>query len=244
MKPIHSVLVFFAIILSSFLASFGSYRLAEASIVADMNKALSQTLAEKRDSWITPDTVQAYRNHLSIAQLKDKSILSYDVSGTENVLCSRQMAWKNNERTILFRSYANCSFMTVFGMSDQRLPLVLSFLGFLWLFLSMRYIRRRTENMLSFGSLSYALGEQQFYGTGHRPLKLTPMQEQLMRMFMHSADHRLTKSDICKALWPKKDDAAETLYTLIRRLKPVIEDNSNVRIAVERGKAYELTIAK
>ena len=134
--------------------------------------------------------------------------------------------------------------MTVFGMSDQRLPLVLSFLGFLWLFLSMRYIRRRTESMLSFGSLSYALGEQQFYGTGHRPLKLTPMQEQLMRMFMHSADHRLTKSDICKALWPKKDDAAETLYTLIRRLKPVIEENSNVRIAVERGKAYELTIAK
>ena len=244
MKPIHSVLVFCAIILSSFLASFGSYRLAEASIVADMNKALSQTLAEKHDLWITPDTIQAYRDHLSIVQLKDKSILSYDVSGAESALCSRQMAWKNSNRTILFRSYANCSFMTVFGMSDQRLPLVLSLLGLLWLFLSMRYIRRNNENMLVFGTLSYALCEQQFYGNGHKPLKLTPMQEQLMRMFMYSDGHKLAKEAICKALWPKKDDAAETLYTLIRRLKPVIEENSNVRIAVERGKAYELTVVK
>jgi hypothetical protein len=37
-------------------------------------------------------------------------------------------------------------------------------------------------------------------------------------------------------------DAGETLYTLIRRIKPVIEQNSNLMIESERGKSYRLII--
>ena len=73
-------------------------------------------------------------------------------------------------------------------------------------------------------------------------VKLTPMQQQLMEMFFRSPNHTLSKTEICDALWPKKDDASETLYTLIRRLKPIIEAHSDLKIEADRGKAYELKI--
>ena len=61
-----------------------------------------------------------------------------------------------------------------------------------------------------------------------------------MEMFFHSESHQLSKTEICDALWPKKDDANDTLYTLIRRLKPIIEEHSELKIESDRGRAYEL----
>ena len=66
------------------------------------------------------------------------------------------------------------------------------------------------------------------------------MQHQLMEMFFRSSTHSLSKTEICEALWPKKPDASETLYTLIRRIKPIIEEHSNLKIESDRGRAYEL----
>ena len=68
------------------------------------------------------------------------------------------------------------------------------------------------------------------------------MQEQLIRMFWNAPSHALTKEEICTALWPKKDDANDTLYTLIRRVKPIIESHTNLRIVADRGKSYSLEI--
>ena len=68
------------------------------------------------------------------------------------------------------------------------------------------------------------------------------MQHRLLVLFMQAEGHRLTKQDICDQLWPKKPDASDTLYTLIRRLKPVIEANSRLRIACDRGRSYSLTL--
>jgi len=68
------------------------------------------------------------------------------------------------------------------------------------------------------------------------------MQEQLMRMFFASETHCLSKQEICEALWPKKPDASETLYTLIRRLKPITETQANLEIVTERGKDYQLRV--
>jgi DNA-binding response OmpR family regulator len=89
--------------------------------------------------------------------------------------------------------------------------------------------------------LSFADNEKIFYNVQGQPIKLTPMQQQLMEMFFTSSNHQLSKTEICDTLWPKKPDANETLYTLIRRLKPVIEKNSNLKIESDRGKAYRLT---
>ena len=68
------------------------------------------------------------------------------------------------------------------------------------------------------------------------------MQHELMRMFFRADGHKLSKDEICSALWPGKPDASETLYTLIRRLKQVIEPNTGIKIESERGRAYKLVI--
>ncbi len=36
------------------------------------------------------------------------------------------------------------------------------------------------------------------------------------------------------------DEESETLYTQIRRIRPIIEENSDLKIESDRGKAYEL----
>ena len=50
------------------------------------------------------------------------------------------------------------------------------------------------------------------------------------------------KQEICDQLWPKKPDASDTLYTLIRRIKPIIEVHSSLKIESDRGKSYSLRI--
>jgi DNA-binding response OmpR family regulator len=102
---------------------------------------------------------------------------------------------------------------------------------------------RRAENLgIGFGNLTYSETEGRFYAADGSLMPLTPMQQQLMEMFFHSPSHSLSKTDICEALWPKKPDASDTLYTLIRRLKPVIEQHSNLKIESDRSKAYRLTM--
>ena len=92
-----------------------------------------------------------------------------------------------------------------------------------------------------FGGLTYSETEDCFYAVDGSMMRLTPMQHQLMEMFFHSPSHSLSKAEICETLWPKKPDANDTLYTLIRRLKPVIEQHSNLKIESDRSKAYRLT---
>ena len=69
MKAYHSLVVFIIILACAALSSMHSYRSAEREMVADMNQALRQTLAEKHDEAITLDTIQAYRSYLRIAAL-------------------------------------------------------------------------------------------------------------------------------------------------------------------------------
>lgn len=71
-------------------------------------------------------------------------------------------------------------------------------------------------------------------------IHLTPMQHALLEMFMTSDTHTLSKQEICNRLWPKKPDASDTLYTLIRRIKPIIEAHSSLKIESDRGKSYSL----
>ena len=143
-----------------------------------------------------------------------------------------------------FKAYARCSQATIFSLSDQRPTAVLWTITLLWAAFCFYRYRQHTEQLagtMQYGGLSYAEAESTFYDAQGQPIKLTPMQQQLMEMFFSSSNHQLTKTEICDALWPKKPDASETLYTLIRRLKPVIEQNSTLKIESNRGKAYRLT---
>jgi DNA-binding response OmpR family regulator len=88
--------------------------------------------------------------------------------------------------------------------------------------------------------LRYDEATQHFYNPQGEPVHLTPMQHHLLTMFFLSPQHELSHSEIADALWPKKPDASETLYTLIRRLKVVLAQHSTLTVVVDRGRSYKL----
>jgi len=234
MKQQHAVIVLFALILASSLTSLDSYRSTSQRVNEDMDRALAITMQEQQSDVISQDTIRTFNSHLQIAALRGKATLAVDTRSATQ-----------------FKPRAHCSKATIFSLSDQRPAALLWVLTALWamfFFLSEK-LRVKSEALFTFhssltpfGGLTYAEAEGRFYAADGNPVQLTPMQHQLMEMFFHSPTHSLSKSEICEALWPKKPDASDTLYTLIRRLKPVIEQHSNLKIESDRSKSYRLTI--
>ena len=225
MRHKYLVIVLFVLIVASGATSIRSYRTTERLVEHDMSQALSSALAKQQSDVITQDTIRSFNSHLQIAELRGKATIAVDTKGQK------------------FKAYARCSEATIFSLSDQRLTAVLWTLTLFWA--AFCFYRRRQQviqlaGMLQYGGLRYAESEGMFYDAQGQHIKLTPMQQQLMEIFFHSPSYSLTKTEICDALWPKKPDASETLYTLIRRLKPVIEQHSDLRIESDRGRAYEL----
>ena len=64
MKSYHALIVFLLLALSASITSVHSYKVAKNIIITDMNQALEQTLAHKTVAWITPDTIQNYKQNL------------------------------------------------------------------------------------------------------------------------------------------------------------------------------------
>jgi len=226
MKQRHAFIVLFALILVSGLTSFGCYSLTNRQVNEDMNRALALTMKEQQSDIITQDTIRMFNSHLRIAELRGKATIAVDTKGQQ------------------FKVYARCSEATIFRLSDQRPTAVLWVLTLVWAAFCL-YRRRQSPamqwtGMLQYGGLCFAESERAFYDAQGQRIKLTPMQQQLMEMFFRSDSHQLTKTEICDALWPKKPDASDTLYTLIRRLKPVVEQHSDLKIESDRGRAYEL----
>lgn len=228
MKQQYAVIVLFALTVASSLTSLDSYRSTSRRVNEDMDRALAITMLEQQSDVISQDTIRTFNSHLQIAELRGKATLAVDTR-------SRQ-----------FKAYAQCSEATIFSLSDQRPAALLWVLtGFWAMFVWYRRHYATTAFLPTgngFGGLTYSEAEGRFYATDGNEVPLTPMQHQLMEMFFHSPSHSLSKAEICDALWPKKPDASDTLYTLIRRLKPVIEQHSNLKIESGRSKAYRLTI--
>ena len=227
MKQKYAVIVFLVLIAASGLTSFTSYSATERLVEDDMSQALALALDEQQSDVISADTIRVFNSHLQLNQLRGHAMLAVD---------TRQKG---------FRCEARCSAATIFSMSEQRPALVLWITAMLWAVFCF-YRRKQVIPMLTgvqqYGGLNYAESEGRFFDTEGQHVKLTPMQQQLMEMFFRSESHLLTKTEICEALWPKKEDASETLYTLIRRLKPIIEQHSDLKIEADRGKAYELKV--
>lgn len=139
---------------------------------------------------------------------------------------------------------ANCGFMTILMLSDQRASGALLLAGILWMMCSLWYMRRFKPELfvagLSYGGIVFA--NDKFITAKGAPIHFTPMQHSLMEMFMTTESHSLSKQEICDRLWPKKPDASDTLYTLIKRVKPILEANSNLKIESDRGKSYILRL--
>ena len=220
MKQRYAVIVLFALIIASSFTSLDSYRSTSKMVNEDMDRALALALEEQQSDVISQDTIRTFNNHLQIAELRGKATLAVDIRGQK------------------FKAYAHCSEATIFSLSDQRPATILWALTGLWALLM--WYRSSCNN--AFGGLTYSEEDRRFYAADGSQVQLTPMQHQLMEMFFQSPSHSLSKTEICDALWPKKPDASETLYTLIRRLKPVIEQHSDLKIESDRSKAYQLKI--
>ena len=204
---------------------------------------------------------------LSLANGKD---IAKRNGNAENMIVGDTLLLRHNAKatkglTIALNGCAKCSFTTVLSLSDQRLPMALMGVAMAWGLFSLAFFKRNrmrmavcgtTNGLIEFtdnqqqcknenhavGNVLYKSGTKQFVTTEGKEMCLTPMQHELMLMLFEAPCHRMMKSEICDALWPGKDDASDTLYALIKRLKTNIEKQCNLSIESERGFAYRLEI--
>lgn len=244
MKSHHALIVLFALLFSSCWATYRSYHATSQRVNEELDRALTLTMQQQESNVITQDTLRTFNSLLQIPELRGKASLLVDVQAGQ------------------FKASAHCSEATIFSLSDQKHPTLLWIVTGLWaLMICYRRIRSRedtealvplplsnvftpgnalVQNAYTYGGLTYSETEHRFYSaTGHE-VPLTPMQQQLMELFFTSPSHTLTKTEICDALWPRKPDASDTLYTLIRRLRPIIEQHSDLCITSDRSRAYRL----
>lgn len=223
-------IVFLFLLATAFCSSMCSYRQAEANIQKDVANALAMTMKQMPCDVVTTDTIACYRSFITIDEVRDTARVAM------------RTVRKNGRQETELIAESGCDFATIFMMSDQKASGALLAASLLWLMASSVYVRRhRPEIMLhgvSYGGIIYA--NERFMTSKGEQVRLTPMQHSLLEMFFHADDHTLSKQDICNRLWPKKPDASDTLYTLIRRLKPIIEEHSNLKIESDRGKSYTL----
>ena len=211
-------------------SSISSYNQTRKGLESDLHQALLLTIKDRGYERMRQDSIQAYRllampspetrvmtvndptfqRHLQTEALRPKAYIAYHITP------------RNEDFEVKMEAQASYSMAFVWGMSNQRLSFWLFVGTLLSLFFSLwKRETVRTENLVM-------------------PLHLTPMQEQLMALFLQAPDHKLTKQEICDALWPNKDNASETLYTTIRRLRNELQQASDWEILSERGKSYEL----
>lgn len=225
-------IVFSFLMLCALCTSISSYHRTEYMIAQDVNQALKQVLVKMPDNVVTTDTIRCYRNCLTIAELKD-------TAGIAMRTVRRDGRWETK-----MVAEANCNFATTFMMSDQKASSSLLFIGMLWLLGSLWYVRRNKPELivqgLAYGGIVFH--DDKFMTVSGEEIRLTPMQHSLLEMFITTDSHTLSKQEICDQLWPKKPDASDTLYTLIKRIKPIIETHSTLKIESDRGKSYSLKL--
>ena len=202
------------------------YEVSRREITDDLSRALTLTALEQPDDWLSTDTIRQYRGKLLLPQLQEKAVLMFCIVGDESHDAEGGLSGRSLSILPGVSAYGrvNLSAFSVWRMGDHRLSLALSLLTLLWMALSLRLTRR---------SLSPVVPKLD-------DMMLTPMQRQLMDMFLASPSRELTKDEICAALWPRKDDPSDTLYALISRLKTVLTSQTSLRIVSHRGRSYRL----
>ena len=220
------------LMLCALCTGINSYNRTKGMIAQDVNRALEQVLAKMPDNVVTTDTIRCYRNCLTIAELKDTAGIAM------------RTVRRNGRLETKLVAEANCGFVATFMMSDQKASGSLLMVGMLWLLGSLWYVRRNRPELivqgLSYGGIVY--NNDKFMTQSGEQIHLTPMQHSLLKMFITANTHTLSKQEICDRLWPKKPDANDTLYTLIKRIKPIVETHSTLKIESDRGKSYSLKI--
>lgn len=255
MRQQYAIVMLFALIIISFLTGYCSYSSTSRHITEDINRALALALEEQQSDMISQDTIHSFNNHLQITELRGKATLAVDTRSNHfqaYAHCSEAIIFSLSDQRPAVILWLLTGLWAIFvwyrrqheGIRQSHIPALLfaSDVSPTAMILNGTNLSDATPDANSFGGLSYLESECHFYGADGKLVRLTPMQHQLMEMFFQSPTHSLTKTEICDALWPKKTDANETLYTLISRLKPVVEHHSDLKIESDRSKAYRLII--
>lgn len=235
MKRRHAVIVVLCLILSSVISAISSFNNAKGLAYEQLDFALQQTLSEQQSNVITPDTIRQFRAHIPIEALRKDSSIVVKSSTNHKIEYS-----------------AECSAFTILGLSDQRPSLILLLFAILWS--SMFFYRQKSHAQIisphtfpnkcnnNYGGIFFDETAANFYDGIGKEIYFTPLQQQLMQMFVLAPTHQIEKTTICEALWPNKPDASETLYVLIKRLKVTIEHTYTTQLRIEsvRGRAYRL----
>ena len=262
MKPIVAIIVFFSLMVPSLFLGYANYVTAKEHanyvtakehIIEDVNQALVKTVLSSHPERITADTLRVFKSNLQIGQLKGTSYLSLCTDEPSKVsFCSDTVSFKTAHERLYIRAYPNCSRATIFSISEQTIPSALLTASMLWGMFSLIYLRRKKNAMLAamtpvgghviaFGNLSFSASSCQFYNERKEEIYFTSMQRSFMKMLMESEDKKMSIDDICRNLWPRKENAKESLYTLVRRLKPIVESNTNLKIVADKGGYYRLS---
>lgn len=237
--PTLPLILFYLLFGSAIFTGLNSYQTTREHLIMDMNQALEKALALQQEAWITPDTITNYRQHLQTNALREESFVYYASATKAPALRSQPIAWKGGGKAVAYQSYAPLSMASMLSLTDLRLSSLLLLGAFGCALFSL--LKRRPENMATILlPVETPTASNAFAPAILTNVHLTPMQRQLMEMFLQAEGHHLSKQEICDHLWPKKDDASETLYTLIRRLKPIVETNFNLKIVAQRGGGYTL----
>ena len=296
------IAVFMCLFVSSLFAGHYSFREAQRAISDDLSQALFQTFKEHKSSFVSRDTIRAYKQlqastdgqvMLAITDDKFKHYLKHDelkqgAYVSFGLFCQSAAPAKewepsywlfsesqiqsdtliiDDERLgemVMLKGISDPALATIFRISDQRLSLTLAFASFLWALFSYSFYRKKRDEefahsveavgisssglnesgvsfeLSTYGGVRFSDENEVFYGLDGEAIHFTPMQQQLMRMFWAVPSHTLSKEAICAELWPKKEDANDTLYTLVRRLKPVLEQYTDLTLVADRGKSYSL----
>lgn len=252
MKPIVVIVVFFSLMVPSLVLGYANYVTAKEYIIEDINQALVKTVLSSNPERITADTLRVFKSNLQISRLKETSYLSLCTDEPSKIaFCSDTVSFKTLHERLYIRAYPNCSKATIFSLSEQTIPGVLFAAGMLWGMCSLIYLRRKRNVALTvvpagqtvaFGNLLFVASSGRFYNEQEKEeIYFTSMQRSFMKMLMASEDKKVSIDNICCNLWPGKENAKESLYTLVRRLKPIVESHTNLKIVADKGGYYRLS---
>ena len=236
MKPQLAYIVFLFLLTSSLAAGIDSMLRAERRAQQSVDLALAMTLRECEPDRIDADTIRVYRSHIALEALRDTAYLSLIVAD-------------DSRRSAALRANTGLTIRRLWQLSDQRASGLLAALASLWLAASLIIIRRQRPLLALAAPVPAGLDQLTYDALTHRfvvsgrELNLTPMQHDLLQLFIQAPDHRLPQHVICERLWPKKPDASATLYTLVRRLKQTLAETTDISVECDRGQAYRLTSA-
>ena len=246
-------------VIVSIVVGWGTLVNTREEMKADLNQAL-QTLVDNGDDEVVDSLLampgnptltfngeyNGFAKMLRMASLRDTAHISYavvsaDVCGgatrmSGGVVCSDSITISGKEARFSVRAYASpsvASFLAYPGMMFSAFSFVLGILFFL-------LNARKLYSLRVVGvDNNYVYADE--LHTDISCLTLTPMQEQLLQLFLESPERTLSKDRICSVLWPKKDNPDDTFYTFISRMKSALARQSSLRIENRRGGGYVLS---